>query len=680
MASSPIRSSLICALLVWASLPVRAAPDAAPAAGDAIERGGYIAHLGDCAACHTAPGGRPMAGGLGLATPFGIIHSTNVTPDAATGIGRYSFEQFDRALREGVAADGHNLYPVMPYTSFAKITEPDMRALYAYFMHGVAPVSRANQDNDLRWPFGMRFGLSVWNAMFADREAFKADPGKSAAWNRGAYLIEGPGHCGACHTPRGIAYQEKATSADGSSGNDYLSGATVDAWHAPSLRELWSAPDIARFLKTGRNGHAAAYGSMAEVVHFSTQQFSDDDLAAMAEYLTSLSSHPAASPAEANGSTGGRGTAEGLFATRGGLGYVQFCSACHRLDGRGIDDFFPPLAQNRSILSADPTSVIHVVLSGWKSAATQAYPRAFAMPNFSSLSDGELAEIITFVRSRWGNQGGAVSPAAIRSMRDTLGLAPEAPSKFAVPRFASMLERPNARQLVDGMRLMIETKDHAPGAVGNSLACASCHLNGGTVAKASPFVGISALFPLYAPRAGRTIDFKDRINACFKRSMNGKALEKNSPELQAMVAYVDWMKTETKANEPIPGRGVGKFGPTLVPDPDHGKLVYENQCAICHGSHGEGLKQADGTQVFPPLWGDASFNIGAGMGRTYTAAGFVKNNMPIANTLKFPMGQGGLTDQEAIDVAEYFSHMERPDFPDKVKDWPNGGKPPDARY
>ncbi len=680
MASYPSPLPLILALLAVVSSPAPAAPNAALPAGDSIERGEYIAHLGDCAACNTAQAGRPMAGGLGLATPFGIVHSTNITPDVNTGIGRYSFEQFDRAVRGGVAADGHNLYPVMPYTSFAKVNQRDMRALYAYFMRGVAPVSQANLDNDLRWPFSMRFGLSAWNAIFADGDEFKADPAKSAGWNRGAYIIEGPGHCGACHTPRGVAFQEKATSHEGSAGNFYLAGATVDAWHAPALRDLWSPPDIARFLKTGRNVHAAAYGSMAEVVHFSTQQFSDEDLAAMAEYLSSLSTRAAASPAAAKAEPDDRRTAEDLYTTRGGLGYVQFCSACHRLDGRGVDDFFPPLAQNRSVLSADPTSVIHVVLSGGKTAETHAYPRAFAMPNFSSLSDPELAEIITFLRSRWGNRGDGVSPEAIRAVRDEIALKPDAPANFAVPRFAAMLESRNADQLIYGMRLMTETKHLLPDSVGNDLACASCHLNGGTVAKASPFVGISALFPLYAPRAGKTIDFKDRLNACFKRSMNGKALDKNSRELQAMVAYVDWMKTNTKPNEPIPGRGVGKLSDALVPDANHGKLIYQNQCAVCHGSNGEGVKQADGAQVFPPLWGDASFNIGAGMGRTYTAAGFVKNNMPMANTLKFPMGQGGLTDQEAVDVAEYFTHMERPDFPDKIKDWPSGGKPSDARY
>jgi len=674
------RASAVFLALGLEPVPGQAAPNDAPPDSGTIERGAYLAQLGDCGACHTAPGGEPMAGGRGLNTPFGIIRATNITPDVQTGIGSYSFDQFDRAVRKGVAADGDHLYPVMPYPSFAKIDPSDMRALYAYFMHGVPPVNQINRKNEVRWPFSMRFGLSVWNLMFAGDQEYQPNPARSARWNRGAYIIEGLGHCGSCHTPRGLAFQEKATSEDGSDGKFYLAGATIDAWHAPSLRSLSSAPEIVQFLKTGRNTHAAAYGSMADVVHFGTQKFSSDDLSAMAEYLMSLSASEAASPPKSHAAGDAERTAQDLYQTRGGLGYVQFCSACHQLDGRGVPDFFPPLAENPTILSKDPASVIHVVLSGWKSAETEAYPRAFGMPEFSGLSDSELAEIITFIRTKWGNQGEPTTAREIKALRDEIALEPEPPSKFSTPRFAAMLDRQNAEQLVYGMRLMTETKALLPDHVGNRLQCTSCHLNGGTVANASPYVGISALFPLYAPRSGKTIDFPDRINACFKRSENGKPLEKNSREMQAMVAYVDWMKAGPNPKEAIPGRGVGKFSGDLVPDAAHGKDIYGKQCAICHGKNGEGRKRTDGTQVFPPLWGDGSFNIGAGMARTNTAAGFVKNNMPMAHSLKFPQGQGGLSDQEAIDVAEYFTHMDRPDFPDKVKDWPNGGKPTDARY
>jgi len=644
-----------------------------------IARGEYLARMGDCAACHTAQSGEPMAGGRELNTPFGIIHSTNITPDVATGIGRYSFGQFDRAVRAGIAADGRNLYPVMPYPSFAKIDPPDMRALFAYVMRAVSPVKRSNRDNDLQWPFSMRFGLSVWNQAFLDGQEYKPDPTRSAQWNRGAYIIEGPGHCGACHTPRGWALQEQAMGQDGSNGSLYLSGSTVDAWYAPSLRNLWPASEIAQFLGTGRNRHAAAYGSMSEVVHFSTQLFTDDDLAAMAEYLKSLSAL-APSPAESRPTALAQRSAGSLYTTRGGLAYVQFCSTCHRLDGEGVADLFPPLVDNASILSSDPTSVIHVVLSGWKSAATRRFPRAFGMPRFSSLADRELAEIVSFVRTSWGNRAAAVSPEQVKKIRDEIQLQPDQRTRFATPRLADLLDSPNAEQLIYGMRLMTQTRALLPEHVGAGVSCSSCHPNAGTVASGSPFVGISALFPLYMPRAGRSIDFKERINGCFRRSMSGHALDRDSREMLAMVAYVDWMRGATQPNDVIPGRGNAKISDTLVPDAANGKTIYGKQCAVCHGDNGEGRQRDDGSYAIPPLWGNASFNIGAGMARTYTAAAFVKSNMPLADTLEFPLGKGALSDQEAVDVAEYFTHMARPDFPDKLKDWPNGGRPKDSRY
>jgi thiosulfate dehydrogenase len=181
-------------------------------------------------------------------------------------------------------------------------------------------------------------------------------------------------------------------------------------------------------------------------------------------------------------------------------------------------------------------------------------------------------------------------------------------------------------------------------------------------------------------RPGKVIDFEERINGCFRRSMNGKPLDRDSREMKAMLAYIDWMKGNYNPKDSIPGRGNGKVPDTLIPDEANGKLVYEKQCALCHGTNGQGVRDADGTQAIPPVWGDDSFNIGAGIARTFTAAAFVKSNMPIAATLQFPLGQGGLTDQEAVDVAQYFSHLPRPDFPDKEKDWPSGGKPGDARY
>ena len=196
-----------------ASAPAASAPEIA-----LVARGEYVARLGDCLACHTSDKGPAMAGGRELATPFGKVFSTNITSDKQTGIGQSSFEQFDRAVRRGVAADGHNLYPAMPYPSYAKVSEDDMRALYAYFQHGVAAVNQPNKPAEMHWPFSMRWGLMFWNWAFLDDTPFKPDAGKDAVWNRGAYLAQGLGHCGSCHTPRGIGFQEKAMSEAGSNG------------------------------------------------------------------------------------------------------------------------------------------------------------------------------------------------------------------------------------------------------------------------------------------------------------------------------------------------------------------------------------------------------------------------------------------------------------------------------
>jgi thiosulfate dehydrogenase len=673
LSTLPIYASTLLALLAGSAIA------AADPASDLIKRGEYLSRLGDCIACHTTPNGKPMAGGLALDTPFGLIYSTNITPDTRTGIGSYSFTQFDQAMRKGVAKDGHNLYPAMPFPSYAKLTAEDMQALFAYLQHGVTPVAQANKPSTLQWPYSMRWGMSLWKAFFLDDAVFKPNPSQSDSWNRGAYIAQGLGHCGSCHTPRGIAFQEKAMSDAGADGPHYLSGSTVNVWHAANLRGLWTVPETVRFLKTGRNSFGAAAGSMTEVIQHSTQHFSDADLTALAEYMKSLpsseapASHsPVASAVQVSD--------QDLYKTPGGLGYVQFCSTCHRRDGRGMGDIFPTLAQNTSVQAKDATSVIHIALDGWQSASTLHSPRSFGMPGFSNLDDREIADIVTFVRTKWGNQGQVVSADQVRKVREELKLKPAKASDFVTPRFSAMLNSPNADQLVLGMRLMTQTKALLPNNVGNELNCSSCHLNGGTVAKGSPFVGISAFFPSDAPRAGKVIDLEDRFNGCFKRSMNGKPLDKQSVEMKAMVAYTDWMKGSAQKGDKVPGRGTEKVDASIVPNAENGKRVYGEQCAVCHGTDGQGIQQADGNYVFPPLWGDKSFNIGAGMARTYTAASFVKANMVMGHGQKFPLAQGNLTDQEAVDVAQYFSHMPRPDFPEKVNDWPKGGKPKDARY
>jgi thiosulfate dehydrogenase len=674
----PFRMAALAAGLLAALLTHAFTSAAEPLDNESIKRGEYLAHLGDCIACHTAKEGKPMAGGLEMPTPFGTLYSTNITPDKNNGIGSWTFEQFDRAMRQGVAEDGHNLYPVMPYASFAKIAPEDMRSLYAYLMHGVEAVNQPNKENDMRWPFSMRFGLKFWNAVFLNNAPYKPDPSKSAQWNRGAYIVQGLGHCGACHTPRGIAMQEKALSQNDANGLEYLTGSNIENWHAVSLRNQWPQAEYAQFLKTGSNHFATAYGNMTDVVNHSSQHFSDSDLAAIGDYLGSLA--PNAESAAIRPKAVAKPRENDLYKTRGGLGYVQFCSTCHQYDGMGMEKFFPPLANNSSVQSKDPLSIIHVLLTGWRAPKTEHSKHAFFMPSYSRLSDQELAEIITFVRTQWGNQGATVSASDVKKVRDDLGLKPDEPMKAPLPRFADMLSGSNADELILGMRLMMETKEMLPGKVGNELACTSCHLNGGTMAFASPFAGLAPAFPSFQPRAGKIIDFKDRVNGCMRRSMNGKPLDKDSKEMLAMIAFMSNMKADAKPGQPIPGRGVGKIDRNIVPDVANGKKVYENQCAVCHGDKGEGVQRKDGSYIFPPLWGKQSFNIGAGMARTYTAAGFVKQNMPISNGNAFPLGQGGLTDQEAVDVAQYFTHMPRPDFADKRKDWPKGGKPADARY
>ena len=268
--------------------PATADPNPALPDEATIRQGEYLAHMGDCFACHTARGGKPLAGGTPMNTPFGILYSTNITPDRETGIGNYTLKEFIRAMRDGVDRNGNNLFPAMPYPSYAKISDQDLSALYAYLMHGVTPVYQKNRENRIHWPFSIRQGLSVWKWLFLDDRPYQPDPTRSAAWNRGAYIIQGLGHCGSCHTPRGLGLEEKAMDERGPNGRDYLSGATIDSWYAPSLRTAQALKGIEAFLKTGRNGQAAAFGIMAEVDHFSTQKYSDSDLDAMDVYLKSL--------------------------------------------------------------------------------------------------------------------------------------------------------------------------------------------------------------------------------------------------------------------------------------------------------------------------------------------------------------------------------------------------------
>ncbi|HBO5767076.1 cytochrome c, partial [Pseudomonas aeruginosa] len=325
-----------------------AAPDPA-----LVRQGEYLARAGDCVACHTARDGKPFAGGLPMETPIGAVYSTNITPDRKTGIGDYSFEDFDRAVRHGVARSGDTLYPAMPYPSYARVSEADMRALYAYFMHGVEPVEQPNKASDIPWPLSMRWPLAFWRWTFAPEvKDFQAAAGQDPVLARGAYLVEGLGHCGACHTPRGLGMQEKALAA--SDGAAYLSGsAPLENWIAKSLRGdhrtglgSWSEADLVSFLRTGRSERSAVFGGMSDVVVHSMQYMTDADLTAIARYLKSL---PPADPAD-QPHVYDESVAQALFhgddSKTGAALYVDNCGACHRTDGKGYARVFPALAGN----------------------------------------------------------------------------------------------------------------------------------------------------------------------------------------------------------------------------------------------------------------------------------------------------------------------------------------------
>lgn len=253
--------------------------------------------------------------------------------------------------------------------------------------------------------------------------------------------------------------------------------------------------------------------------------------------------------------------------------------------------------------------------------------------------------------------------------------------KYVLPQDTAILDEPNAEEIFYGKRLLNETKRLLPEHVGATMNCNSCHISQGKIPLGDPYINSYNFYPRVMPRAGKEIDLQARINGCFKRSMNGKPLDREGPEMKAMLAYMKWLSQNTPKDQMVDIKNAGSVDESLVPDPIRGEKIYQVQCASCHGDNGEGIKDARGDVVFPPLWGEESFNIGAGMARTYKAAAFVKYNMPMGIQTKGLWGHGGvLSDQDAIDVAEYFTHQPRPDFAGKVNDWPNGKKPKDARY
>jgi mono/diheme cytochrome c family protein len=403
-------------LAVAAGLSIFAAGGARAQGDELTQRGEYLARAGNCVACHSLPGGAAFAGGLKMATPLGAIYATNITPDPETGIGNYTLADFDAAVRAGVAKQGHRLYPAMPYPSYAKLTEADIEALYAYFMKVVPPVKQVNKPGEIPAPLNMRWPLAIWNALFVDFDRFAPDAAKDAGWNRGAYLVQGLGHCGACHTPRGLFWQEKALDEGDA---DYLAGAALDYWSAANLRQdpgaglgRWTQDDLVGFFKTGHSRFGNAFGTMTEVINNSTQYLTDDDIAAMATYLRSL---PAKTPGAAAYAYNASTTAdlrERRHGAPGALAYVQHCEHCHVDDGKGYGTYLTGLAGSSTVLDPNPVSLINITLNGSARVVVKGMPDAYRMPAFrDSLSDTQIADVVNFIRAGWGNAPAGNPPA-----------------------------------------------------------------------------------------------------------------------------------------------------------------------------------------------------------------------------------------------------------------------------
>ena len=378
----------------------------------AIERGRYLAILGDCAACHTVPGSnRTYAGGRPIETPFGNILSPNITPDRETGIGAWSDEEVVGALTRGTGRRGTHLYPAMPYTYLTRMTREDALAIRAY-LATLPAIRNAVHANQLPFPFNQRFAMAVWNALFFTPGAFQPTEGKSAEWNRGAYLAEGLMHCGMCHTPKNILGGDRAAAK--------LQGYSLQGWFAPNItgdqrRGIggWSVEDLVAYLKTGHNSIAAASGPMGEEIAQSSSRVRESDLRAIAIYLKD---QPAKSETD-----GTPVAAQDATMQRGAVIYADECSACHAPSGTGIPELFPRLAGAPAIQSKDPTSLIHVVLRGARSIATDAAPTGPAMPSFAwLLNDAEVAAVTTYIRNAWGNAAPSVTASDVADARKTL--------------------------------------------------------------------------------------------------------------------------------------------------------------------------------------------------------------------------------------------------------------------
>jgi mono/diheme cytochrome c family protein len=381
-----------------------------------INKGEYLARAGDCVACHTAPGGMEFAGGRAMPTPFGNIYVPNITPDEETGIGLYTADEFYRMMHTGVARDGKLLYPAMPFASYTKVTREDSDAIYAYLM-SVPPIRQQNRPHELRFPYNKRELLVGWRTLYFREGEYEPDPAQNAQWNRGAYLVQGLGHCAMCHTA--------VNALGGSSESKAFEGGMIpnQNWYAPSLtsnREAglgdWSIRDITDLLQVGVSRRGTVYGPMAEVVYNSLQYLSDEDVQAMAVYLKALPQRDAEAPPTSQA----RMVAPEVMEL-GRRVYEKQCAVCHGNEGKGQPPAYPPLAGNQSITMSSPVNSIRMVLNGGYPPGTRKNPRPHGMPPFNHiLNDQEVAAVVTYIRVAWDNNGTPVTPAQSNELRKIL--------------------------------------------------------------------------------------------------------------------------------------------------------------------------------------------------------------------------------------------------------------------
>ncbi len=382
------------------------------------QKGEYLIAAGNCVSCHTNDAGSPFAGGLEFATPFGTIYSTNITSDPEAGIGQWSLEDFTNAMRHGEAPGGRHLYPIFPYASYAKVSDEDVAAIYAY-LQTIAPVKSMLPENDLGFPFNQRWTLGFWKWMFLDDSRFEPQPEQSEEWNRGAYLVEGLGHCGMCHTPRNFLGANDNDLA--MTGGTYMARVEgkLSAWSAPNLTSadsglaIWSVDDIADYLKLGVSHRAGVFGPMNKVVMNSTRHLSREDVLAMAVYLKSL---------PANSQDSGEPATDDVLRA-GSIQYDIHCGSCHLPTGEGAPEQGPPLIGSPVVLDTDSASLINITLYGAQtphispSAEWESRKWIRMEPFEIKLDDGQVAVLLSFIRAAWGHEAGAVTPEQVTEQR-----------------------------------------------------------------------------------------------------------------------------------------------------------------------------------------------------------------------------------------------------------------------